>query len=338
MTIFLYSILLIILVLSSIEMVMLFLVRHPRILRLFSSKLQNSISYLYVQGERKVMQYLEGCGQYSPDLGYTLKPGTFTFTETEFSNAYFINSVGVRDIEDALRSPEIIILGDSYALGWGVNQDETFSALIGEKTKLKTLNTSIPSFGTVREMLMLRKIDRSKLKCLIIQYCGDDYDENLRYYLNGNLPQIMRAETFRKLTVIHSRPKKYFFGKYVWMKMQKKIGELKAAGAQAASELPVSEVDLFLHVLQQNRDMLESVPMIVFEMNGIHQTNHFTTLLRKKATENSNLAFIRTMKVLDMSQHLSSEHFYLLDDHLTAEGHRIVTDVLYRTLREEKLV
>ncbi len=338
MAAFIIVIFTVLLVLIIIESVMLFLVRHPDVLRLMPRKLQNSISYLYVQGERKIMQYLEGCGQYSPDLGYTLKPGEFIFAESEFSNAYFINSLGVRDTEEALVGPEIIIVGDSYALGWGVNQDETFAALIRRKTNRKTLNTSIPSYGTVREMLMLRKLDRSKLKCLIIQYCGDDYDENLRYYLNGNRPQIMRAETFLKATAIHSRPKKYFFGKYVWMKIQKKIGELKLSVTQTAPAPTMSDVDLFLHVLKQNQDMLASVPVIVFEMNGIHQTNYFTTLLRKTILERSNPPFIQAMKVLDMSQYLNNEHFYMLDDHLTAEAHAIVADVLYRTLQKEKFI
>ena len=338
MTAFIIVVVIALWILTLAELAMRFLVRHPNILKRMIRKLQNSISYLYAQGARKVMQYLEGCGQYSHDFGYTLKPGTFTFTEIEFSNAYFINSLGVRDTEDALRGPEIIVLGDSFALGWGVNQDETFSALIGKKTNLKTLNTSIPSFGTVREMLMLRKIDRSKLKYLIIQYCGDDYDENLRYYQNGNRPQIMREETFLKLTAIHSRPKKYFFGKYVWMKIKKKMKEWRPLSSKVTHRIQLSDTDLFLHVLQQNEDILKYVPIIVFEINGKEQSNTFTTELKQKAINNSNMSFIRNLIVLDMSQYLCDENFYVLDGHLNIDGHIIVTNVLYNTLNDIKIL
>jgi len=338
MTAFIIVFLTVLCILTLAESAMWYMVRHPSMLKRMSHKLQNSFSYLYIQGERKVMQYLEGCGRHSLDFGYTLKPGTFIFTEIEFSNSYFINSLGVRDTESALRGPEIIVLGDSFALGWGVNQDETFSVLIGKKTGLKTLNTSIPSFGTVREMLMLRKIDRSKLKYLIIQYCGDDYDENLRYYQNGNRPQIMREETFRKLTVIHSLPKKYYFGKYVWMKIKKKMQEWRPSSPKAPTGIQLSDADLFLHVLKQNEDILKSIPIIVFEINGKDQSNIFTTELKKKAFNSSHLSFIRNLIVLDMSQYLCDENFYVLDGHLNVDGHNIVTNVLYNTINNVKIL
>ncbi len=124
------------------------------------------------------------------------------------------------------------------------------------KDRLKVLNTSVPSYGTVREMIMLGKVDRTNLKCLIIQYCGDDYDENLKFYLNGNKPQTMREETFHKLTDIHSRPKKYYFGKYIIMKIQKRINEMRSANNAQENKTALDEVDLFLHVLKQNEKIL----------------------------------------------------------------------------------
>lgn len=221
MTIMLIA-LIVIIICVLLETWMYCLIHYPAVLKLFSRKLQNSISYLYITGDRKIMQFQEGCGRYHPDLGYTLKPGTFVFTEIEFSNEYHINSLGVRDDEESLTAPEMMFLGDSFALGWGVNQTETFVKQLGARTKQKALNTSVPSYGTVREMIMLRKVDRSQLKCLIIQYCGDDYDENRLYYINGNRPQIMRAETFQKLTALHSKSKSYYPGKYVGLKIRKK--------------------------------------------------------------------------------------------------------------------
>jgi hypothetical protein len=327
-----FVILTLVIILSLAEAVMLFFVRHPNALRRRSPKFQNAMAYLYVQGERRVMQFLKGYGRYSPDFGYTLNPGVFVFAEREFSNRYFINSLGVRDSEEALTSPEIIVLGDSYALGWGVEQDETFAALLGVKSNLKVLNTSIPSFGTVREMLMLNKIDRSQLKYLIIQYCGDDYDENLKFYLNGNKPQIMRGETFHKLTEIHSRPKHYYFGKYVWMKIQKKIREASPAPPQASS-LP-SEADLFVHVLGQFQSLVEGLPTIVLDLGGKNRPGDFVAELKRKTSTDDHPAFLNNLIILDLTQHLNAAHFYVLDDHLTPEGHRVVADVIVRAMEK----
>jgi hypothetical protein len=327
-----FVILSIVLILIIAEAVMLFFVRHPNALRRRSPKFQNAMAYLYVQGERKVMQFLKGYGRYSPDFGYTLNPGEFVFTEREYSNRYCINSLGVRDSEEALTSPEIIVLGDSYALGWGVGQDETFTALLGRKTNLKVLNTSIPSFGTVREMLMLDKIDRSNLKYLIIQYCGDDYDENLKFYLNGNKPQIMREETFHHITEIHSRPKHYYFGKYVWMKIQKKFREARFAPAHVS--ILQSEADLFVHVLGQFQSLIKGLPIIIVDLGGKNRSGDFVAELKQKTSTDGHPSFLENLIILDLTQNLNASHFYVLDDHLTPEGHRVVADVIVRAMEK----
>jgi hypothetical protein len=232
---FLLILFFLILILAFLELGMLFLLRAPRVLRILSRKLQNSIGHLYIYGQRKIMQFQEGCGQYHRALGYTLKPGNFTFTETEYSNDYQINSLGVRDSEDSLTQPQVVILGDSFALGWGVDQNETFAKVLEKKTNLKTLNTAVPSFGTVREMIMLRMVDRSDLKCLVIQYCGDDYDENLRYYLNGNKPQIMREETFCNMMIKHI-PQKYYPGKNLVLKIKNDLDRCRSIPSCAAAK------------------------------------------------------------------------------------------------------
>jgi hypothetical protein len=304
----------------------------PAFTKFLSRKLKNSIGYLYIQGDRKIMQFQKGCGQYHPDLGYTLKPGKFVFTEIEYSNEYQINSLGIRDSEDALIAPEIIFLGDSYTVGWGVNQEETFVKRIEYKTRLKTLNTSVPSYGTVREMIMLRKLDRSQLKCLIIQYCGDDYDENKRFFKNDNRPQIMRAETFNNLANLHSKEKSYYFGKYIHLKINKRMKEWKFNDDKTVDYIDLSEAELFIHILKQNADMLIDLPIIIFEMNGPNQSNYFTNELREKAADKKQPLFINNMIVLDMSQYLQEQHFYVLDGHLTSDGNAIVADVLEQTI------
>jgi hypothetical protein len=319
-------------ILIMLEAIMYCLTHCPALLRLLPRKLQNSIGYLYIQGDRKIMQYQDDSGQYHPDLGYTLKPGKFIFTEIEYSNEYFINTLGVRDSEEALAAPEIVFLGDSYTLGWGVDQAETYVKQLEYRTKRKTINTSVPSYGTVREMLMLRKVDRSNLKCLIIQYCSDDYDENRLFLVNGNHPQIMREVTFRNLVIQNRKGKSYFPGKYILMKIRKKREENRLRRKKKSSNDFLNDVDLFLHVLKQNADILANRPLIVFEMNGINQSNQFINELNKKKSIPDQPPFIRNMVILDMSQHLENQHFYVLDSHLTAAGHAIVADVLYKTI------
>jgi hypothetical protein len=100
----------------------------------------------------------------------------------------------------------------------------------------------------------------------------------------------------------------------------------------------LTDVDLFLHVLRQNEDILASLPVITFELNGKNQTNSFTTLLQEKASHSENPSFIRNMIVLDLSKHLNADHFYVLDDHLNSAGHIVVADLIYRTMKESNII
>ncbi|MDD4242606.1 MAG: hypothetical protein PHG54_14350, partial [Smithellaceae bacterium] len=94
---------------------------------------------------------------------------------------------------------------------------------------------------------------------------------------------------------------------------------------------------LFVHVLKQNADLLRDLPMIVFEMNGINQSNTFTQELRHRAARPDEPALIRNLRILDLTEHLEDRHFYVLDGHLNAAGHRVVADLLVKTLAKEGL-
>jgi hypothetical protein len=88
----------------------------------------------------------------------------------------------LRDDEESLFSPEIVVVGDSQAMGWGVSQDLTFSSLLENALGKPILNAAISSYGTARELKILERIDLSNLKFLIIQYSDNDYRENRTYY------------------------------------------------------------------------------------------------------------------------------------------------------------
>ena len=44
----------------------------------------------------------------------------------------------------------IAILGDSHAMGWGVNDEETFAALLENKINKKVYNLAVSGYATKR--------------------------------------------------------------------------------------------------------------------------------------------------------------------------------------------
>jgi hypothetical protein len=173
------------------------------------------LRHFYTNHGRKVVQWQPNLARYDEDLSYTLNPGRFVFSNVEYRTTFYVNSLGVRDDEISLQAPDVVVAGDSHAMGWGVEKEEAFADQIEKMTGLKVLNTAISSYGTVREMKILQRVDISRVKFLVIQYCQNDYDENRTFFENGNALPIMSKEKFDRVLASHQGDSEYYWGKYL---------------------------------------------------------------------------------------------------------------------------
>ena len=170
----------------------------------------------YYQKDQLIIQTSPDCGRYDKDLFYTLKPGECDFSGRYFDTKVSVNSLGARDDESSLLKPEIIVLGDSEAMGWGVEKEETFDDIIEKKTGRNVLNLGISSYGTVRELKILERADISNLKVLIIQFSNNDLKENKQFFLNNNHLKIRDESVYielQKNSEINNYPGKPF----IWL-------------------------------------------------------------------------------------------------------------------------
>lgn len=74
---------------------------------------------------------------------------------------YKINSYGARDKERAKESQDsgrVIVLGDSFLEGWGVNENDRLSNILEKKTGHEFLNFSCADFGTTQEYLVYKNL------------------------------------------------------------------------------------------------------------------------------------------------------------------------------------
>ncbi len=163
-----------------------------------------------------IIQNKEECAKYDKELFYTLKPGNCIFNIADSTEAYAINSLGVRDDEASLLKPKILFLGDSFTMGWGVSNEQTYAQIIENKTGIKVLNAGISSYGTAREMGLLKRIDTSNLKYLIIQYCPNDHEENISFLKNNNILRVSNEAKFNELVSQEKRKVNYYPSKYIF--------------------------------------------------------------------------------------------------------------------------
>ncbi len=125
---------------------------------------------------------------------HSLTPGSYaTTSDYDWKTTYRINSLGMRDKEYAKEKPEntfrILVLGDSFTEGQGVNQDIVFAKILEKylqikikEKKIEVLNGGTFSYSPLLEYLYLK--DRGldlKPDLVIINFDESDISDDLNY-------------------------------------------------------------------------------------------------------------------------------------------------------------
>jgi len=124
---------------------------------------------------------------YDDTLGWVPQPNTTKIhKESDFEVLYTINSKGYRGKEYPLEKKEgvfrIVIIGDSMSFGYGVNDEETYAALIDKSIpNVEVINLSVSGYGTDQELLRLQKQGFDfKPDLVILQITDNDFIDIMR--------------------------------------------------------------------------------------------------------------------------------------------------------------
>lgn len=130
------------------------------------------------------------------DYHWRLTPNsTVRFVTDYYDIQVNANSYGIRDSEYSDKDAStyrILGLGDSFAFGWGVNQEDSFYKQLQSKLassdllkrvnkeNAEVINAGIPGFGTYEALEMLESLGRQYSPDLIVlaMYEGNDYLNN----------------------------------------------------------------------------------------------------------------------------------------------------------------
>ncbi len=310
----LYSLVVAILLFAIFELGIFALSRQPQWLRSWGPK--RALRSVYLQ-RREVIQASAQCARWDEELSYTLRPGQCRFSNVEFSTEYRINQTGLRDDRSSLVGPQVIVLGDSHAMGWGVEQEETFAQLLERSTDLRVLNAAISSYGTAREMLMLRRLDTSQLRLLVVQYGQNDFHENGSFLGTDGESKRQPPKRFKRSVDQHLKNRRYRLGQYLLSCLRL---EDRPVSLLPAPHRDGEEAKRFLDVLLGATALPPKVPVLVFEINGYARNDRgFGNALRRLLAERQ---IERQIEVMNVADFLTTEHYHVLDDHLAAAGHR----------------
>lgn len=291
----------------------------------------------YMDHERAIVQYRPECAEYDVALGYRLRPGSCRFRNREFDTVLEINSLGVRDSEAALDGPALIVTGDSFAMGWGVEQGETLAAALARETGEKTLDLAVSSYGTARELMGLARADLSRARALVIQYCENDYTENRTFQLRRGALGAMDRASYRAAVQSHLDATRHFPGRYV-LRFVPLWWRSRAAPPAEAARPCALDADAFLDVLAlAERPPLppgRSLDVVVFEARYASAGPAcFAAELERRARDRALPGWVGSLRVVDVQPLLAPEDSHPLDGHLRASGHAKLAAAVAAALR-----
>jgi len=275
---------------------------------------------IYFEGIRNIWQFNKSCATFDQDLLYKPIIGKCSFNNPEFKtelNFKKYNRSHSNKVNHNNNNDDIIILGDSIAMGWGVNDTETFSYLLENELKKNVYNLAVSSYGTVRE------IKRFKLSpffnnsnTVIIQYHPNDLGENKeliinKSYLSNDFEKFFQQSHKSKSTLILGTFKsslRLFFSDIIDIIFKEKNLEI----------IDFSEHRIYLEkILRENINLKKKRLIVFLSINPWQKVINFPK-------EKNEIEYLLI--------NLKKEDYFIIDDHPNAKGHKHLSDFLKKYL------
>ena len=260
---------------------------------------------------------------------YKAKPGECQLTNIEYSTKLTHDNNGYRNANTRDNS-EIIVIGDSHAHGFGVNDSQTFSFILEKKYFHKTKNLGIGSYATKRELESLKEYTNNE-KVVVIQYCDNDINENEKSLelpddeFNKKVKEIW--EGIIKIYLKNKIENKFILAiNDATIRLTTPNYESKSKFYSTSDRDINNEAKVFSKIVSKYRAILENKQIIVFESAGWGKNHpNFKETFEKQLKEiNPSLNFT----ILNSNKILSNDNYYFLDDHLNVSGHAKIAEVI----------
>ena len=270
---------------------------------------------LYFSGLRNLWNIDPKCSKFDKNLLYAPVVGECIFSNPEFiTKLNFDENRRLNLTDDNISKSEKVIaaLGDSLTMGWGVNDDETYSFNLQKLVKKKILNLGVASYGTVREIKRL-KLNKfyDQIDTVIIQYHLNDIAENKNLDINKTYSQEEYEKFFiskeNNLNIVIFLLKNY---KKSLRLLFSHLNDLFFENDRKEKHNLTEHLDNLEKVINQNLKG-EGKRVIVFLINEPHQK-----LIYDEKRVFSDFEFF----IIDIKK----EHLFIIDDHLNKKGHKFV--------------
>jgi len=212
-----------------------------------------------------------------PVYGLCMKKNTTGYQlSKEYDVKIRLNNLGFRGKNFSLKpNPKkkiILVVGDSFVFGYGVNENDTFSARLGsiidakKPQKYEVLNFGQMASGTAHELIKFQETGLSLRPFMVILnvYLGNDLFENRRLFeLNGSslnkiqpkITENVRARKISKWIPFSSwlRENSHLF-RFVGLSV---LRVLKPTPSQKEEENSHKDIELYKHILSRFKEITD---------------------------------------------------------------------------------
>jgi len=293
--------------------------------------------------------------QYAPDLDLRMA------RPPEYDVAFVTNSLGLRDDEiGPKRGARILILGDSFTSGYGVERSEMFVSLLEDRLDVEVVNAGVGGFELVHQLHYFdakgRAFDADLVVLLL--YLGNDLSRNheWRETESGGLESVSRSyptrtrmefklgrlytqmRYSRRVAVAARVPWKPFEdylalcereltldARKAYDRSRELLGELHDKVAATGAEFVVAMFSYRTTVEQEAYEALAAeVPDFANRYDMDRPARELAAIL-----EGEGIAYLDLVPALRAAYSASRTPLYFaIDGHFTAAGHALVAEVL----------
>jgi lysophospholipase L1-like esterase len=263
--------------------------------------------------------------EHDDQLGWHYRPGsTHRHHGGEFDVEVHINAQGFRGpdwpAEKGARRPRVLILGDSFAFGWGVSFDESLPArLQALRPDWQVLGAGVSGYGTDQELLLLEQLDPSlHPDAVVVAFCENDLYECRDDVAYGkHKPQFVRAPGGLELRGVPVPNPWLERVSQAWRGILKSRWE---GSFRARERDPNAEWALVFDLYRRMKSVLGPRPLVI--VSDKPALARFTAFEQGMAHVDVSAAF----------QDAQEPVFFALDGHWNARGHARVADAVAKAL------
>ena len=274
--------------------------------------------------------------RYDSLIGWSHIPGqTGRFNHRDFSVAVRINKEGLRDREYSFIRNEkkrMLILGDSFGWGFGVEEDDRFSEII-EKSNAhwEIINASVSGYGTDQEYIYLkdRGINFHPDVVLVLFNVSDftnntqkeQYWYNKPYFVLENNNLVLRNIPVPK-PIIKKRIQCYLYGRtYLGVCIQKAKQILSNSISQRRKNIQKS---IDSEKSNENQYTYEMTKTLIIAMNRFCSDQNIKFVLVSTPMDSASVSFFEKMACSENISYLKLDSYHSLsndDTHFKHDGH-----------------